>query len=210
MPPRHPRRARGTGTARRRIRLTGGAGARLDRAPGVRRRDRRGLGVHSVGARLSACAAEDNYDDRDRPTDIGVDGADEAFSFGFVDPNDGLGFVVARADRRLVVVQVRFHHGVVTSDGLFGDHLASRAIARSSEPPTSTTTSTVPPAGPGEGTLKSATTAIRIACRRFYDSTGGPEDRPLTDSELAAQCDEAMIEWRSDCYAERPGLRPGV
>jgi hypothetical protein len=62
----------------------------------------------------------------------------------------------------------------------------------------------VPTAGTSQGTLESATAAIRQACRRHYGRTGGPADRPRTESELSATCDQPAIEWRSDCYAERP------
>ena len=66
------------------------------------------------------------------------------------------------------------------------------------------------PAAPGS--LQSAMTAIRAACRRFYGyqlvdvapPAGSPGTSLLTESELVAKCDRPQIEFRSDCYAERP------
>ena len=63
-----------------------------------------------------------------------------------------------------------------------------------------------------DGDLTSATTAIRAACRRFYGSTivdlfpkpGFTGTSLLGAAELAEKCDERAVEFRSDCYAERP------
>jgi hypothetical protein len=84
---------------------------------------------------------------------------------------------------------------------------AAESSSTSSSAPATTSassSSTVPAAGTGQGTLESAMTAVRQACRRHYGRTGGPEDRPRTEAELSATCDEPTIEWRSDCYADRP------
>jgi hypothetical protein len=63
------------------------------------------------------------------------------------------------------------------------------------EPDTTRPPPAVSPAAPGS--LESATPAIRAACRRFYGSG-------LGESELASTCDQPEIEFRSDCYANRP------
>jgi hypothetical protein len=60
------------------------------------------------------------------------------------------------------------------------------------------TTTPPPAAGPAAaGSLESATPAIRAACRQFYGSG-------LGEPELAGTCDQPRIEFRSDCYADRP------
>ena len=74
-----------------------------------------------------------------------------------------------------------------------------------------TTPSTVPDPGPDGGTLERASTALRQACRRFYDHDLTEVDRALTEAELVAACDEPEIEWRGDCYTQRPAVFvPGV
>ncbi len=57
---------------------------------------------------------------------------------------------------------------------------------------------------PAAGSLASATAAVRAACREFYYLDPANLDERLTAEELAAQCDESPIEWRSDCYHQRP------
>jgi len=92
----------------------------------------------------------------------------------------------------------------------------STTTATSAGPPTtassSTTSSTV--AAQERGSLDSATMGIRSACRRFYgydvdlnESTG---TSLLPEAELASRCDQPDVEFRSDCYAERPAtFTPG-
>lgn len=71
--------------------------------------------------------------------------------------------------------------------------------------------STVPDPGPDGGTLERAATAVRQACRRFYGQDLAEVDRALTEAELVAACDEPDIEWRGDCYTQRPAVFvPGV
>ena len=63
---------------------------------------------------------------------------------------------------------------------------------------------------PAAGSLASATAALRAACREFYYLKPVNFEEHLTPEELAAQCDEPRIEWRSDCYAQRPAqFMPG-
>ncbi len=50
------------------------------------------------------------------PTDVA--GADEAFSIGFVNPNDANGVTVARVGDTLVVAYILFHFAAATSDGV--------------------------------------------------------------------------------------------
>ena len=79
----------------------------------------------------SACAGEENLDKEGRaphPTDIA--GADEAFSIGFVDPNNANGVTVARVGETIVVAYVRFHFAAVTSDGVTLQDLATQAVDR--------------------------------------------------------------------------------
>ncbi len=54
------------------------------------------------------------------------------------------------------------------------------------------------------GSLASATVAVRAACREFFAQDSANFDVLLSSDELAQKCDEPAIEWRSDCYAERP------
>jgi hypothetical protein len=113
------------------------------------------------------------------------------------------------------------------------------AVVTNSRPPTSeatvTTTATAPPGqtsastvptSPGTtpsdpttvaerpGSLTSATTAIRSACRRFYGFNVTDVSPPpggnttgtslLTEPELASRCDQPRIEFKAGCYAPRP------
>ena len=57
---------------------------------------------------------------------------------------------------------------------------------------------------PASGSLASATIAVRAACREFYDHSQENSEELLTPEELTAQCDVPDVDWRSDCYAERP------
>jgi len=89
------------------------------------------------------------------------------------------------------------------------------AAGATAPPPVQTrpgaTPSTVPDPGPDGGTLERASTALRQACRRFYDHDLTEVDRALTEAELVAACDEPEIEWRGDCYTQRPAVFvPGV
>jgi hypothetical protein len=69
-----------------------------------------------------------------------------------------------------------------------------------------------PEEGPGD--LASATTAIRSACRRFYgydvadlDPAPGEDTSGTTllaEPALVARCDDPPVEFRGDCYAQRP------
>lgn len=95
--------------------------------------------------------------------------------------------------------------------------------------PTTETSTTAPGSDPGSdpgpdtgvdspeevpGDLASATTAIRSACRRFYgydiadlDPAPGEDTSGttlLTEPALVARCDDPPVEFRGDCYAQRP------
>jgi hypothetical protein len=66
-----------------------------------------------------------------------------------------------------------------------------------------------PPPSPSgtAGDLASATAAIRQACRRFYGSDAADTSTGtslLGEPALVERCDEPAVEFRSDCYAERP------
>jgi hypothetical protein len=88
---------------------------------------------------------------------------------------------------------------------------AAPTVASAAPAPAGATPSTVPETGPGQGTLERASTAVREACRRFYDRDLQDEQRALAEDELVAVCDEPDIEWRGDCYTQRPGaFVPGV
>jgi hypothetical protein len=92
---------------------------------------------------------------------------------------------------------------------------AAAGATTTAPPPVQTrpgaTPSTVPDPGPDGGTLERASTALRQACRRFYDHDLAEVDRALTEAELVAACDEPEIEWRGDCYTQRPAVFvPGV
>ncbi|HEV2810788.1 MAG TPA: hypothetical protein VGV93_10395 [Acidimicrobiales bacterium] len=79
----------------------------------------------------SACPGEENLDEKGRtPHPTHIAGADEAFSIGFVNPNDANGVTVARAGKTLVVAYSRFHFGAATSDGVTLQDLATRAVDR--------------------------------------------------------------------------------
>lgn len=79
----------------------------------------------------SACPGEENLDEEGRaPHPTHIASADEAFSIGFVNPNDANGVTVARVGKTLVVAYSRFHFGAATSDGVTLQDLATRAVDR--------------------------------------------------------------------------------
>lgn len=75
---------------------------------------------------------------------------------------------------------------------------------------TTTSTESETPTEPVQvaGDLPSATTALRAACREFYDFVADDNQTTgtsiLAEPELANRCDSPAPEFRSDCYAERP------
>ena len=94
---------------------------------------------------------------------IALEGADEAFSIGFVSESGSIGYVVARDSERVVIVEVQLHFGVVTEDVVEGTEVASRALARARPRPPSTTSTTtsapIPPTLPPIIPTTTSTTA---------------------------------------------------
>lgn len=123
----------------------------------------------------------------DDADDVAAALRDDPACIGFADEHDAAGTVVEVHDDTVVLATVQLHQGADIVD-VWSDALTALVVERLVE-------------------VDRASTAVRLACRRFYGVDPSVDDDPdvvLTEPQLVERCDAPAIEWRDDCYADRP------